>query len=543
MPVIDIDYLELKRLSGLDRPESWFCDIIPMTGATLEGTGGGILRFEFFPNRPDNYSVEGVARTLRCMFTDSTGPHHYTAEEGDGVVLVDDSVAGVRPVIVCAVIRGIHLDDAKLKSLIDLQEKLHLTVGRKRRKVAIGLHDMGGVSFPFRYAAYPADGYSFSPLGSTAQLSLGEIVATHEKGVEFGNILGDGPYPLITDARGSVLSMPPIINGNVTQVTASTTDMFVDVTGTSESACSGVLNILCAALADQGGRLESVTVSSSAGKVRTPDMSGTELTVGMKQLNDLIGVKLAPEDAVSHLRRMGYDCSTDGLSIRARAPPYRMDIMHPVDVIEDAAVSYGFANFGSSPPSSQTTGSMLPMTNFSEGISELLIGYGYSQVVTFMISGTEYQVRRMRLASAEGVKIQNPVLEEMDMLRSSLLPGMLSLLESNKHNELPQKIFEVGDVHSPGPVTHLAVMSMHPKAAFAEAKSMVDALGRDTGSEIVCRPSSDPRFIEGRQMAISISGEEIGIFGELHPEVITNFNLYNPIAAAELDLRKITKLR
>ncbi len=543
MPVIDLVYEELRRLSGLERPADWFIDNIPMTGASFEGSDGDTLRFEFFPNRPDHYSVEGVARTLRTLYSSPARITEYSALSQGFEVHVDRSVKKVRPVIVGAVITGLEFSDRMLKSLIELQEKLHLTVGRKRRKVAIGIHDVDRIAFPLKYAAYPGSGYAFSPLGFSEEMTLSRIIEEHEKGREFGWIVGDGPYPLITDSNGNVLSMPPIINGNITQLTAGTRDVFVDVTGLSFSACSGVLNIISTALADRGGRINSVMIVDGSGRTETPDLERRRLRLSLPSMNALLGVNVSGEMAIELLSRMGHSCTLQGNRIDALVQPFRMDVMHPVDLMEDAAISYGFGNFGSTAPRTQTVGSLGEMTNLSDLMSELMIGYGYSQVITFMISGRQAEFGRMRTDASPSVELLNPVLEENNMLRTSLLPGMLLLLEANKHNELPQKIFEIGDVHTPGLGRHFAAMSIHPKATFAECRSLADALIRDMKLGMRMESSSDPRFIEGRQMAMLLDGEHVGILGELHPEVITNFNLYNPIVALEFDMQKAFRLR
>ncbi len=542
MPVIDIPFGELRRLSGLDRSIEWFSDAIPMTGASFEGAEGDTMRFEFFPNRPDHYSVEGVARTLRSLYTDSPPPAYSISGIG-GTLEVMESTRGVRPVIVCGIIRGIDMGAGLLQSMIDLQEKLHVTVGRRRRKVAIGLHDMEHVKFPLRYAAYGGGEYSFVPLGMSKELSLSGVMAEHEKGVEYGGILGDGPYPLITDAAGSVLSMPPVINGSMTQITEGTRDLFIDVTGTSRGACSGVLNILVAALADRGGRVEGVTLTEGGRSGVTPDLNANSFELTSSGITRLLGVQIGTADALSLLRRMGHSCEADGETIVARSPPYRMDIMHPVDLMEDAAIAYGFNRFGGTMPREQTVGSRLEMSSWSDGLAELMLGYGYTQVVTFMISGSTFEFGRMSAWKSDAVRIMNPVLEEYDMLRTSLIPGMLLLLEANKHNELPQRIFEIGDVHTPGCSRHFAALGIHPKASFAECKSLSDALGRDLRLAFEYAPSGDSRFIEGRRLAVRLAGEHVGMIGELHPDVITNFNLYNPIAAIEIDIQKALMLR
>ncbi len=543
MPVIDIQYDELKQLSGLEKDKEWFIERIPMTGASFEGIEGKALRFEFFPNRPDHYSVEGIARTMKSLYSESTALPEYGASPGQYALSVDETTKDIRPVIVGAVIKNLEFSQGMLKSLIDLQEKLHLTIGRKRRKVAIGIHDMSAITFPLKYASYAGAAYSFSPLGFDREMTLSQIIAEHDKGQEYGWIVGGGPYPLITDAAGRVLSMPPIINGNMTQLTDRTRDVFIDVTGTSEEACSGVLNIISTALADRGGSICDVTIESGGRKRKTPDLNRRAVDVSLRSMNEMLGVSIDGNLAIRLLRRMGHFCELKGEKIEVRVQPFRMDIMHPVDIIEDAAISYGYDNFGVSPPASQTVGGLTRMTSASELVSEIMIGYGYSQVITFMISGTHSEFDRMLRPESESVGILNPVLEESNILRLSLLPGMLLLLEANKHNELPQRIFEIGDVHRPVRTRYFAAVSIHPKATFAEIKSLADAIGRDLKLGLKMGESRDARFIEGRQMSISRDGEAVGIFGELHPEVITNFNLYNPIVALEMDLDKALRLR
>lgn len=534
MPVIDISYRELVSLSGIEKEKGWFEETIPMLGASYEGSDADTMRFEFFPNRPDHYSVEGVARTLRAFEAGKLSD--YTVVKGKGEVFIGDRVAGIRPYIVCAVARDVRLSDAALTSIINLQEKLHTTVGRKRKKVAVGLHDLSSISFPVRYDAVEGEEVSFIPLGEQREMTPAQAVIQTDKGREFGWIVGEGPYPLLTDASGMVLSMPPIINGNTTQLREGKRDVFVDVTGTDLRTCTGVLNIISAALADRGGRLESVNIVHKGTKMKTPDMSRRKISLKLRQFNSITGLHLNAEEVASLLRKMGHETSVQNDAVDVRYPPYRMDIMHPVDMIEDAAIAYGYGTFGHSLPSSQTVGSLLEITRWKERIAELMIGYGYSQVITFMISGSALEFDRMRIAKGKAVTIRNPIAEDRDILRTSLLPGLLSLLEANRHNELPQQVFETGDVHRPERRAMFAAVSAHAKASFAEVKSLAEALKRDMRSEIGFAPSSDSRFIEGRQMNILSRGESIGVLGELHPEVITNFNLTTPITAIEFEI-------
>ncbi len=543
MPVIDIRFEELVRLSGILKDMDWFASTIPMVGASFEGMDGGVMRFEFFPNRPDHYSVEGIARTLSFLHGDRRA-RRYHVSKGKTILSVDDSVERVRPVITCAIARNVGLSPEAMKSLIDLQEKLHITVGRRRKKVSIGLHNMQAVTPPFTYRAMAADALRFTPLGMEQELSLGEIVARHEKGIEYGWIVGEGPYPVLTDARGAVLSMPPIINGTLTALDERTKDVFIDVTGTSMAACAGVLNILCSNLADRGATIESVTTMQGGVAAISPDMNFRSMRTTSRKLNAVTGLRLSDGENAECLRRMGYEAAAaEHGAVTVGVPPYRLDILHEVDLAEDVAIAHGFDAFGSSMPAHQTAGGVLQSTSLADMISELMGGYGYVQCVTLMLSSRSSNFGKMRLEPAGVVTVLNPVTEDTEIMRTSLLPGLFGLLEANRHNELPQKVFEIGHVQAPERRLFFASLNTHPRATFSESKALIDAIARDMKLNLTYAESSDPRFIEGRQMSIVSGSGVAGHVGEMHPEVITNFNLFNPVVGLEMDMSGVQLLR
>jgi len=542
MPVIGIRVNELVSLSGLKKDTDWFASTIPMVGASFEGMEGENMRFEFFPNRPDHYSVEGVARTLSFLYGGRKARQH-PVKKGKVRVTVESSVEDIRPVIVCAVARNADLSSGALSSLIELQEKLHLTVGRRRKKVSIGLHNIDAVTPPFTYRAVESDGVRFVPLGMDEVLSPGEIIEKHEKGREYGWIVGNGPYPILTDANEVVLSMPPIINGNDTTLDEKTRNIFIDVTGTNHAACNGILNILCTNLADRGASIESVTVRHAKSELNLPDLNFRELKTSTRKINEVTGIKLTDSQNAECLRRMGYRVEIAGKSIVAGVPPYRLDILHEVDLMEDVAIAYGFDKFGTSRPRQQTSGGLLAFTELSDMLSELMSGYGYVQCVTFMLASGKSNFEKMRLEPGETVTLLNPVTEDTEIMRTSLLPGLFRLLEANKHNELPQRVFEIGHVQLPERRRFFATLNTHPRATFSESKSLIDALGRDLKQKFTYIESSDPRFIEGRQMRVTADGGVVGYVGEIHPEIITNFNLFSPVVGLELDVTGIQLLR
>ncbi|MEM2191616.1 MAG: phenylalanine--tRNA ligase subunit beta, partial [Archaeoglobaceae archaeon] len=224
MPVITLNWNELERLVGANR------DVIlkrlPMLGCDIERSDQETLAVEFFPNRPDLYSIEGVARALRGFLGIETGLKDYKSRKGNWKIFVEKSVLAVRPRIVGCVVRNLKMSDEVIRSLMEVQEDLHWTIGRNRRRMAIGVHDLSRVNFPLKYTAVNSE-FSFVPLDFAKEMSVAEILKEHPKGKEYAFILeGKNAYPMIIDSKNEAISFPPIINAEKTRVTEKTTDLF-----------------------------------------------------------------------------------------------------------------------------------------------------------------------------------------------------------------------------------------------------------------------------------------------------------------------------
>ncbi|HYM39748.1 MAG TPA: phenylalanine--tRNA ligase subunit beta [Thermoplasmata archaeon] len=533
MTNVDVPYEDLIDLLGRRISLEEAVNRITYMGSGPEGVQGDVMTFDIFPNRPDLYSVEGIARSLRGYLGIETGLPTYAVSPSGIDFLVDPSVARVRPFAVGGVVRGVDLDDRLLRSLVDLQEKLHTTTGRRRKKVAIGIHDLDRVEPPFTFKAVAPHSLRFVPLGSAKEMDLADILIQHEKGVEYRAILeGKEAYPIIVDKNGAVLSFPPIINGVRTQLTPDTRDLFLDVTGTDFEAVSGSLNILATSLAERGGKIQTVRTIYADRTIDTPDLSPIPLALDLARAQELLGLDLTPEKAVELLRRMRHDADAHGRSVRVRAAAYRMDLLHEVDLAEDVAIAWGYDRYPRGLARQQTIGTPLPKTLFSEALRQLLIGYGYQEVMSLTMASAEEP-----LATPERAVVLNPVTTDLTTLRSSLLPGLLNLFKLNKHRELPQRIFEVADVVLEARnARHVAAAAMHPRASFTEAKSLVLSLLRDAGREGAVEPVEDANFIAGRAASVLADGREFGRFGEIHPRILEAYTLVQPVMAFELDV-------
>lgn len=262
MPTVEFDTRDFLALLGSDLSIAELEQAIPMIGVSLESFDENSMNVEIFPNRPDMLSVEGFARAVKGFMGLETGLVDYPIEASDIILNVDASVKDVRPFVAAAQIDGVVIDDLQLKSLMNVQEKLHTTHGRNRVKVAIGVHDSDRISPPYTYKAVKPADISFIPLDMTEEMNLNEILSKHPKGVDYAYTLRSfKKYPIILDSKGGVLSFPPIINGELTRVTEETKNLFIEVTGSHALSVNQALNIVVASIADRGGKIKSVEIN------------------------------------------------------------------------------------------------------------------------------------------------------------------------------------------------------------------------------------------------------------------------------------------
>jgi phenylalanyl-tRNA synthetase beta chain len=543
MPVISIEYDDLIDLLGQKVEMEKLVEAIPMMGADIGRIDYTQMDIEFFPDRPDLYSVEGVARALRGYMGFESGLVEYPIEKSDVKLIVDPTVNEVRPYIVSGLVKGVEMTDFFIQSLMDMQEKLHLTLGRKRMKTAIGVHDYRDIEPPFTYKAVDPESVQFVPLGKSETMDLEEILRKHEKGRDYAWTLeGFSRYPIIVDANDEVLSFPPIINGTVTTVTEDTKDIFLDLTGTDMNAVNHALNIIATALAERGGKLEKVEVVYSDESIITPDLEPSTMELALGYLNSMLGTQLSAEEAASHLEKMRFGTNINGDKIETAIPAYRGDILHPIDLVEDVAISYGYMKFKPVLPEAMTFGTPMDIIEFCGKLRTIMVGFGYNEIMSLTLSNEKEQFEKMGLEVTDRAIAENPLTEEHTCLRVSLIPSLLNTLRVNRHRDLPQKIFEVGIVvPERANVYKLAGVAIHPKASFTEAKSLVEGILRAFGFEYAVQSLNHGSFIEGRAASVVRDDVSIGIFGELNPHVITNFDLSNPILAFELDVEGIRK--
>lgn len=552
MPVITFDYEDLYKILGKEMDRDELIKLLPMIGSDIGDYDDTTIKVEFFPNRPDYLSVEGVARTLKGFLNIEKGLPEYTVGKSGINVDIDPNLKDIRPYIAFGIIENVDLSGNKLKQIMDFQEDLHWVIGRDRKKVAIGIHNLDVIEPPFYYKAADPDEDSFVPLESEEEMTLREILEGHKKGVKYAHLINKfDKYPLILDANGNVLSMPPIINGELTKLTEDTKNVLVDVTGTDEKAVNYALNIIMTSFAEVGGKLQSLNVIYDDREVETPNLMPKKKQVSVKNAEKIIGVDLTAFDIANYLEnvRIGAELEADD-TVQAIIPAYRVDILHEVDVIENIAVGYCFNKLEPELPEIATIASEDKDEVFDNLLREILTGMGFLETMSLMLTSEKVHYENMILKEDERVIVAQPISVLGTMLRKNLLQGLMEFLEDNKHEELPQKIFEVGNVvyldnnceTYTRDVKKIAGAVTHSTANFTEIKSIVDSIFVNLGLKMEIESYTHPSFIKGRCAKVSgvnnWKSQNInvtGYFGELNPEVITSFDLEYPVIAFELE--------
>lgn len=506
-------------------------------------------------NRPDLWSTEGIARGLRGVLGVQVGLQKYQVQAKSGVqVQVDKRLKEIRPYIACVVAKGLRLNDTIIRGLVQLQEKLDSTYGRKRKRSSIGLYDFDLIKPPISYEVAGPDEIRFVPLDSSTPMTLREILVKHPKGVEYGHIVKEHKvWPILLDSRRDVLSFPPIINSiDLGRITSDTRNILVEITGTSEDAVQSALTIISLALADRGATILSTRINYNYGKprrVETPELRYRQRTVATDYFTDVLGLELDAKRIVKLLRRMRFDAATSKKAVKVTVPPYRLDVMHDIDIVEDAAIAYGLNDIQPRWPPHSTIGGISAEEEYSDTVRELMLGLGFQEVLTYSMTTPELLFDRMNCQPDELVEVMNPKVQTMTCLRNWLLPSLMEVLSENTHVPYPQKIFEVGICVVPDKKEmtmsrdnrRLAAVIADAQANFTEGKADLHPLLWNLGVKYEIEEGQHPSFIPGRVGEVRVGSTRLGIVGEVHPAVLENWKIENPVAAFEVEVDILQK--
>ncbi|MDE1848798.1 MAG: phenylalanine--tRNA ligase subunit beta [Nanoarchaeota archaeon] len=542
MAIVDINRkLFEKEIGKLDEKMQ---EKITMLGTPIEKLTKDELQVEISPNRPDLLSYHGLKRALLAFLDRKTGLQKYRIKRSKETysVIVNDSLKEIRPYTSCAVIKGLRLNSEKIKEIIEIQEKLHLTLGRKRKKFAIGIYPLDEIKFPVHFTALEPDKIKFIPLESEREMSGLEILQRHPAGKEYADLLaGKTKFPIFIDSENKILSMPPVINSKTTgRVTEKTRDIFVECSGFDRKVLDKCINILASMFADMGGAIHEVEMSHGSEKKPSPNLETEKMEINSARINTLLGLNLKEEEIKKLLERMGYGYSKGVVEI----PPWRIDILHEVDIGEDIAIAYGYDKFIPEIPPISSIGAENPHESVKRKAAEILSGLGMLEVSNYHLTTKREQFENM------GEKIKPEIIEvensktDYNILRENLSHYLMKILSENVNNDFPQKIFEIGKVFS----IKNDMLHEHENLAiaispgnFTELRQAASYLFRMLGIEIRFEePKETPGWIiNGRAASFAIEKEIIGYIGEVHPKILKNWKARMPVAILEVSFDKI----
>ncbi|MBN1275222.1 phenylalanine--tRNA ligase subunit beta [Candidatus Woesearchaeota archaeon] len=559
MPTITISKKALQAALKKKLTDEELRDRIAFLGTDLERIDGDDIDVEIFPNRPDLLSQQGFERAFTAFVGDRAGLKKYHVKKGgeDARVIIDPSVKDVRPYTACAIIKGMTFTDQHIKDVIQVQEKLHVTYGRNRKRCAIGIYPLEHITLPITYAARKPEDIRFQPLESSEELTGPQILSQHPAGREYGRLLeGEERFPVFMDAKGEVLSMPPIINSEKTgKITEKTRDVFIECSGFSWHVVHGAISIITAAMIDMGGKAEEMRIEypkALGGLRESPQMTPWRLPFKRGYVNKYLGYDLDEGTTRKLLGRMGIGCEegSHGNDLVALIPSYRTDIIHPIDLVEDLAIAHGMENIASVIPDVATVGEEDALEGFKAKLREILSGLGLIEIKNYNLTAKEEQTALFRNGDEDLVRVAGAASKEYDTLRKLLLPSGLRVLQRNKHHEYPQNVFELGDVFwqddeqetGVGEGMRLSVLVCGEDAEYTKIRQVLDSLCEALSFKAEVHAHESSHFITGRAGTISIKGEKLGSIGEISPEVLEGFELGMPAAAFELDVALIFSL-
>ena len=561
--------IELDEVTSEKEMNSKFLGDKAATAAGGDASDEVIYKIDIPANRYDLLCHEGISKALNVFMGRCPSPTFRLIEPANGAprqkMVVKPETLLVRPFVVCAVLRGVRFDQARYDSFIDLQDKLHQNICRKRTLVAIGTHDLSTIQGPFTYEAHPPEDISFTPLKQTRSFTAAELMEHYKSDQKLKHFLhileGSAVFPVLYDANRTVLSLPPLINGAHSAITLDTTDVFIECTATDLNKAKIVLNTVVAAFSQYSATefaAEPVDVVDSLGETKTyPDYMTRFVEADPKYINGRIGVDIAPRDMAALLCRMQLPTKLveETGMLRVEVPPTRSDVLHACDIAEDVAIAHGYNNIKRTIPPVNTVGAQNPLNHFSDLVRGEMAMLGFSEVLTWILCSHDdnfANVSREDDGNCAAI-VANPSGLDVQVARSSLLQGVLKAMGANKDAPVPARLFEVGDVvlvdgaKDVGAKNsrRLLVLYSDKKSGLEVVHGVLDrimvvtgaAKGGDAGYEMV--ESDEATFFPGRQAFVTRGGENIGTLGIVHPDVLQKFDIVNPCSILELDLEPL----
>lgn len=509
------------------------------------------LKIDITAERSDLLSEVGFLRALKT-FLEIEPVKEYKAKPSEYILNIKNSVKKVRPYSVCAVVKNLNLNEEKLKQIIWAQEKLHQTIGRKRSVAAIGIYPLDKINFPINFLSKKPKEISFVPLGELEEFNGLDILEKNETGITYAHLLKNQEnYPIFEDYSNKILSMPPIINSEeVGKITVETKEVFIECSGFNLARLNQILNIVSCMFADLGGEIYQMNINLDSEylekKIITPSLELKKMIINIEDLNSILSTTLTVDEIEKHLKKMQYQVKKiNKEKIEVTIPPFRIDVMHMVDVADDLARSYGFNNIVFKQPNISTIGQLTKETKTQDDIISIMTNLGYTQVSPYSLCSKKEQFEDFLLSENDSVlDIDYSKERNMDSLVTWLYPKLLKILTNNQHRSYPQKIFccdyvVIKDSNKENRSINklkLSTMIASSKVSFTESVSDLLTFSNIFGKRLELVKKDYDFYLKNRSAEIFLDGKAIGHVGEINPEVLVKNQYFVPVVGFEINV-------
>ncbi len=541
----------------------------PLGMSLAEYMGDAILDLEVTPNRPDCLSVLGIARELSALTGEPVHVPEISYSELELPVGQKVKVTIADPEL-CSRYSASYIEGIKVGESPDWL---------KKRLTAAGMRPINNIvditNFVMLEFGQPLHAFDYDKIAGQ------EIIVRRGHAVETIVSL-DGvtrtlhPDVLAIADRDRAVAIAGVMGGASSEVTENTTNILLEsanFTPTSIHYTSRMLGLpseasqrfergisrelTVPALRRATGLMTEIAGGKAAKGVvdNYPGKHEPErVTLTLDRAKTVLGMPLTLEQVKETLESLGFYCDTDasGGSVTAVAPYWRSDIHIADDLAEEVARITGYEKI----PLTLLNNEMPRQTpekafTLKRKVRENLLGQGYQEIISFSLTNEA----ELNLVMAEPpLRLVNPMTEDQSCLRTSLRVGLLAALSANRRfEEGGIRLFELGKVYLPNPgrlpdepemlsglVTgdrfERSWQGQSEPVDFYDAKGTVEELIKELGITAEFTESQDKSLTSGKQASVIVSGNSVGVIGEVHPKVLTAFELSEPVFLFELNL-------
>ncbi len=529
------------------------------------GINEEVVEFEITSNRPDCFSVIGLARetavTFGKPFTVKKPKFHENSENIADTISVEvknsdkclrysakmikNVKIGPSPKWLAARLRACGI--RSINNIVDITNYILLEYGQPMH--AFDLRDLEGQKIVVRDAA---DGEIIKTLDEQDRklTSNDLVIADGKRAVAIAGVMG-GFNSEVKDDTQTVVFESATFEASTVRLSAqrvglrteasSRYEKGLDVNNTVpalERACELVEMLGCGEVV--GGMIDI------KGHIPAPRVHEFR----PDKINAFLGTDISKEDMAKYLESLEFTVDCDKMTIVA--PSFRPDIEGEADIAEEIARLYGYDKIPTSLLSGSTTvGGKSPKQKAEDKINKIMCSQGLNEIMTYTFTSPAIFDKLRIPADGElrnTVKITNPLGEDTSVMRTTTIASMLDILSHNyNHRNDSAKLFEIGKIYIPteaGKIPEepeIITMGMYGGVDFYDIKGvceeLFDAMKVKKVSYVTC--TDHPSFHPGRCAKIMIKNEEIGIVGEIHPEVSKAFEIETPCYVAEINLEKM----